>query len=225
MSKTQPAAGEQAISDEAVRARTGKTWAQWGSILDRWNAAEKDHKAIARHLADRHGLDAWWSQAVTVRYEQDRGMRKIGERADGSYEVSVQRTIATTPEQAFNACTDAKLLSKWFTTKATVDLREGGRYSNADGDTGEFRRIDPPRRVRFTWGNPKHCPGTTVEISFTRRGLDKTAIRIQHMKLASEKDREAMREGWSWALDSLKSFLETGRPVTFETWKKRAKDV
>jgi hypothetical protein len=41
------------------------------------------------------------------------------------------------------------------------------------------------------------------------------------MKLASQDDREEMREGWSWALDSLKSFLETGKPVTFEEWKRK----
>jgi uncharacterized protein YndB with AHSA1/START domain len=221
MGKARTTAGEQAISDDAVRARTGKTWAQWGVILDRWGAKEKDHKSIARHLASHHELDPWWSQAVTVRYEQDRGLRKVGERAGGTYELSVQRTIATTPEVAYDACTDPKLLSKWFTTKAKADLRVGGRYSNADGDTGEFRRLDPPRRVRFTWENPKHCPGTTVEITFDAKAPNKTAVRVQHMKLASQRDRKEMREGWSWALGSLKSFLETGKPVTYEEWKKK----
>ncbi len=32
--------------------------------------------ATARYLADQHGLERWWAQAVTIQYEYDRGLRK-----------------------------------------------------------------------------------------------------------------------------------------------------
>jgi len=73
-------AGFRRISDESVRARTGKSWAQWFRILDRWRAPEKGHTASARHLRDRYGLGPWWAQAVSIRYEWERGLRKEGRR-------------------------------------------------------------------------------------------------------------------------------------------------
>jgi acyl-coenzyme A synthetase/AMP-(fatty) acid ligase len=30
---------------------------------------------------------------------------------------------------------------------------------------------------------------------------------------------ETMKEAWSWALDSLRSYLETGKPIAVEAWE------
>jgi hypothetical protein len=32
-----------------------------------------------------------------------------------------------------------------------------------------------------------------------------------------------MREGWTWAMDSLRSYLETGAPIPHEDWLKARK--
>jgi hypothetical protein len=64
------------ISDDSVRRRTGKGWADWLEILDEWDATDTDHTGRARHLRDAHGVDPWWAQAVTVRYEYERGLRE-----------------------------------------------------------------------------------------------------------------------------------------------------
>lgn len=42
------------ISDEAVRAKTGRIWKQWFSILDAAGAAKMAHRDIARLLAKRY---------------------------------------------------------------------------------------------------------------------------------------------------------------------------
>ena len=68
-------AGTRRISEEAVRSKTGKGWDEWFSILDRSDVKDKGHTAIARHLRDELGVNAWWAQAVTVRYEYERGLR------------------------------------------------------------------------------------------------------------------------------------------------------
>jgi hypothetical protein len=34
------------------------------------------HKQIAEYLYEKHGLSGWWSQVVTVVYEQERGLRE-----------------------------------------------------------------------------------------------------------------------------------------------------
>ena len=70
------ATGYRRISDEAVRTKTGKGWEEWFSILDTWRVKEKGHTKSAKHLREDYGLSPWWAQAVTIRYEWERGLRK-----------------------------------------------------------------------------------------------------------------------------------------------------
>lgn len=43
---------------------------------------------------------------------------------------------------------------------------------------------------------------------------------LSHEKLSSKAEVEDLREGWSWAMDSLKSYLETGKSISWKEWKK-----
>jgi hypothetical protein len=65
------------ISDEAVRARTGKRWSEWFTILDRFKVEEDGHKLAAKYLHEKYKLSPWWSQAVTIHYEWERGLRIV----------------------------------------------------------------------------------------------------------------------------------------------------
>ncbi len=69
----------------------------------------------------------------------------------------------------FEALTSPGHLNKWFTNGAMVDLREGGRYSNGDGDRGRFLEISRNERLRFTWDNVGHALGTIVEIFLSKK--------------------------------------------------------
>ena len=215
-------AGEGAIGDEAVGNRTGKNWNQWFSILDKWGAMEKGHKAMAEYLHTKHAVSPWWSQTVTIRYERERGLRVVGQKGK-NFEVSVQRTIGTTVKKAFEAWTEPKILNKWFTTKAKVDLKVGGKYSNSDKDKGECKVIVPGKRLRFTWENEEHCPDTVVEVTFTPQKGGKVAVRVTHFLLKNTRQRDEMKSGWSWALDSLKTHIETGKKLKYENWLKDKK--
>jgi hypothetical protein len=64
------------ISDDSVLRRTGKGWSEWLEVLDECGAAERGHTASARHLRDSYGVSPWWAQAITVRYEYERGLRQ-----------------------------------------------------------------------------------------------------------------------------------------------------
>lgn len=68
--------GFRRISDEAVRAKTGKGWDEWFTILDKWGVKDKGHILAAKHLHELYGLSPWWAQAVTIRYEWERGLRE-----------------------------------------------------------------------------------------------------------------------------------------------------
>ena len=91
------------IGDDAVVSATGKTRDEWFALLDDAGATGWKHQAIATWLARDQGVDPWWAQGVTVGYEQARGIRLPGQRQDGTFEVSVTRTIAGDVEPALRA--------------------------------------------------------------------------------------------------------------------------
>lgn len=206
------------MSDEQVKLRTGRGMKAWGALLDRWGAATKGHPATAKYLAQQHGLSSWWSQMVTVMYERDRGLREIGQKSSGSYSLDVQRTIRTDAKRAYAAWVEASAWNRWFSTKTKLSAKVGGSYANGDGDTGTFLALVPGKRLRFTWDNAKHCPGTVVEVVITPTPDGRVKVGLTHTKLRTKKDREEMKGGWSWAMDSLRSYLETGAGIPHEVW-------
>lgn len=70
------------ISNESVKVRTGKNWKQWLAILDKFNVKKNGHKLAAKHLYDRYKLGPWWSQAVAIRYEWERGLRTMKDQRE-----------------------------------------------------------------------------------------------------------------------------------------------
>jgi len=206
------------ISDESVKVKTGKDWSQWFKLLDKFGGKEKGHKLMAKWLGEKHQLEAWWAQTVTVQYERARGIRKVNERGKG-FAVSVSRTVDVSLTKAWNAWAKAEELSKWFTTSAKQDFKEGGRYENADKDSGTFLKIVPKKRILFTWEQKQHKPGSEVEVTFQEKEKGKVRMCLSHEKLSSKAEVEDLREGWSWAMDSLKSYLETGKSISWKEWK------
>jgi hypothetical protein len=57
-----------------------------------------------------------------------------------------------------------------------------------------------------------------VEIWISPKGEEESLIRLEHSRLRNREEFEDLKKGWQWALDSLRSYLETGRPITFEKW-------
>ena len=58
------------MSDEAVKAKTGKTWKQWFEILKRAGASKMSHQEIVGLLTAKHNVGPWWQQMITVSYER-----------------------------------------------------------------------------------------------------------------------------------------------------------
>jgi Domain of unknown function (DUF4287) len=90
--KTATGKSEPRMSDEAVKAKTGKTWKEWFAILDKAGAKKMTHQEIVQLLHTKHDVGPWWVQMVTVTYEQQSGMRQNHERPDG-FQISVSRTL------------------------------------------------------------------------------------------------------------------------------------
>jgi uncharacterized protein YndB with AHSA1/START domain len=174
------------MSDEAVRAKTGRTWPEWFAILDAAGARQWSHKQIVAYLSQEHGVGPWWQQSVTVGYEQARGLRELHEMP-GGYQISVSKTIAAPAEALFDAWMDEATRARWLPDA-----------------TFTARKATPGKSIRAAWAD-----GTTsLDIQFYRKGENKTQVTAQHNKLAGGDEAERMKEYWRAALDRLKTLLE-----------------
>jgi uncharacterized protein YndB with AHSA1/START domain len=133
--------------------------------------------------------------------------------------------ISPPPSMVFKALTSPDQLNEWFTNRAKVDLRVGGRYSNNDGDRGRFLEIVPNKRLRFSWDNPSWAPGSIVEI-LLKRIKNRTVLTLIHSGFEREKERKhyaSVQSGWDWALANLKSYVEGRKTIGYEDWLRRVR--
>lgn len=173
------------MSDEAVKAKTGKTWKQWFTILDKAGAKKMSHQEIVKYLKTEQEVGPWWQQMVTVTYEQARGLRKQHERPDG-YQISVSRTVNVPIAKLYKAFANDKARNAW--------LAEDGLA---------VRKATTNKSMRVTWNDVK----TTLEINFVPKGDDKSVVVLQHSKLPNAKAAATMKTYWGKALDRLRDTL------------------
>jgi hypothetical protein len=176
-----------ATSDEAIRERTGRGWEEWFDVLDDWGAAELSHRQIARRVAGELGIDplAWNAQAITMSYERARGLRAVGERADG-FAVTAQKTVAVPVEQLFDAFVDGSLRARWLPED---QLRE--------------RTVTKPKSARFDWAGG----ATRVNVTFIAKSDESSTVAVEHGRLADAGEAERMKAFWRERLSTLKSQL------------------
>jgi uncharacterized protein YndB with AHSA1/START domain len=134
----------------------------------------------------------------------------------------LERSFAASPEDVFDAWTNPQVLERWWTVQSSessprceVDLRVGGRYvlrmRDDSGELhvvgGEYREVDRPRRLVYTWRwegdgglHPGHVSVVTVEF---RADGDVTNVVLEHSGLASEESRTRHGTGWQTVLERL----------------------
>ena len=75
---------------------------------------------------------------------------------------------------------------------------------------GEYRELQPDRKIVFTWSWDddeawaNHTSIVTVELSDRDGG---TELRLRHENLPNEESREGHSEGWKSALDKLEKLF------------------
>lgn len=175
------------IGDEAVKKATGCDWGRWFQCLDRAGCAGMTHKEIASLIHARWPtVGGWWSQMVTVGYEQARG-RRARNQAAGGYRVSSSKTVAVPVKSLFRCWEDRKKRAAWL---------KDHRFT--------VRTATAPKSMRITWVDGK----TSVEANFFAKGASKSVVSLEHSQLASSKDVARMRAYWGKALERMKATLE-----------------
>lgn len=172
------------VSDDAIRAKTGRGWEEWFALLDADGARERPHAEIAE-LAARHGAEPWWRQAVAVSYERARGLRAKHQTASG-YQVSASRTVGAPLARLWAAWTDGRTRRRWL-----------------PDTTFTVRKATSEKSLRITWSD-----GSSLDVLFLAKGPGRSQVSVDHRKLADAEAVERMRAFWRERLTRLQELLE-----------------
>ena len=131
----------------------------------------------------------------------------------------VRKTVPGTAEDVFDAWTNAKKLATWMSIgsekpfRAEIDLKVGGKFKIEmfhEGahhpHTGEYRIIDRPNTLSFTWiSDWTDNQPSVVTIHFSQKG-DNTELLLTHEGLP-EQWAMPHESGWGEFIDSLSGWL------------------
>jgi uncharacterized protein YndB with AHSA1/START domain len=145
--------------------------------------------------------------------------------AESGLTLRLHRVLPGQRERVFAACTQREDLSRWwgphgFTTPhIDLDLRVGGRYRFAmqppEGEvfhlTGEFRAIEPPALLEYTfrWEPPDPEDRETIETVSLGDRRDATEFGLVQVGFATEARRALHEEGWTDSLDRLQELISS----------------
>jgi uncharacterized protein YndB with AHSA1/START domain len=137
--------------------------------------------------------------------------------------LRIERTFDAPVERVFAAWTSEEVLRRWLhgmpgweTPTAEVDLRVGGRIrilmrdpsgGAESGATGEYRVVDPPHRLVFTWvwdDQPDQPQLIELEFSECDGG---TTVLMTNSSIPGDERWASQQRGWNVCFDNLDRVL------------------
>jgi uncharacterized protein YndB with AHSA1/START domain len=135
--------------------------------------------------------------------------------------------IATAAEKVWKAITEGELTRQYWKHENVSDWKPGSTWEHVADDgkrtvklAGKVVECIPNKRLVLTWGEVADAANTSkhsrVAIDIETVGnMVRLTVTHDELKPGSEMARK-IANGWPRVLSSLKSFLETGRPL--DTW-------
>lgn len=137
--------------------------------------------------------------------------------------LRIERTFDAPVERVFDAWTSEEVLRRWLhgmpgweTPTAEVDLRVGGKIrivmrdpsdGTEAGATGEYRVVEPPRKLVFTWIWDHHPDEPQlIELEFSERDGTTTVV-MTNSSIPTEAQWESQERGWNVCYDNLERML------------------
>lgn len=132
-------------------------------------------------------------------------------------EITIEATVKAPIDRVWAAWNDPRAIEQWnaaspdwHTPRASVDLREGGKFTSRmearDGSMGFdfegiYTRIEPNRLIEYTMGD-----GRKVRVEFAAAG-DAVSVR-ETFDAEDTHTAEQQRQGWQSILDNFARHVE-----------------
>lgn len=153
----------------------------------------------------------------------------LADQARRSATLKMTRRFSAAPERVFRAFADREIFARWWGPKgftlpshqwrpepgATYRLDMRAPSGNVFVLTGEFREVDPPRRLVYTWTwQQDEAMGheTLVTLEFRPFGRG-TELQLTHELFPSRTIANRHRHGWTQCFDRLVISLKGRKPA------------
>lgn len=140
--------------------------------------------------------------------------------------------ISAEPQRIWDALIKPEFTRKYWEHLNVSDWKPGSKWEHRSADAsnqlklvGKVVEFTPPRRLVLTWANPADAdkPAAHSRVTIDLEPMDDMVrLTVTHDELAPGSDMlRGITEGWPRVLSSLKSLLESGKPLP--TWAKAKK--
>jgi uncharacterized protein YndB with AHSA1/START domain len=199
---------DQPVGDASCKAATGKTLPEWFALIDAQGGPALGRRVIGQWLLTEMKVDIWWSPTINCEYEIARNQLEKDGKPRG-YTICATKTIKADANACYAAFASASELDRWFGAGHSLDLGDGGKLGNADGNRATIKKANPGKTIRMTWEDADLTLATPVEIKFAPVGA-KTTVMVTIDRLQTRAEADGYRRAWGEALDRLKTLLEAG---------------
>jgi uncharacterized protein YndB with AHSA1/START domain len=135
--------------------------------------------------------------------------------------------ISAKQQQVWDALIKGEFTRKYWQRENVSDWKPGSTWEHRkiDGSqeaqlVGKVVEFNPPRRMVWTWALPADVANTAAHsrVTFELEQMESMVrLTVTHDELAADSDMlRGISEGWPRVLSSLKTLLETGKPLP--TW-------
>ena len=132
--------------------------------------------------------------------------------------------ISSSPQKVWNALIDPETTAKYWQHENVSDWTPGSRWEHRAADKDRTLRLvgkvvesSPPKRLVITWALPadEARPEKHSRVTFEIEPVnDVVRLTVTHNEFEPGSEMfKSIQEGWPKVLSSLKSLLETGRPL------------
>ncbi|GAA5497308.1 hypothetical protein Rhal01_03501 [Rubritalea halochordaticola] len=134
-------------------------------------------------------------------------------------EFSYTTFIAKPAKTVWNALTQKDTVNQYYLAPIhTLELKQGGKISYGGEQemiSGTITKLEAPKTLTHTFNFAgSKDPETTVSYSIEPIGEEMCALTVTHSGFQEENQTYAnVAGGWPFILSSLKTLLETGKPM------------
>lgn len=132
--------------------------------------------------------------------------------------------IATTPEKLWNALIDGEMTRQYWRHDNISDWQPGSTWEHRSSDgsnrldiTGKVLEVSPHKRLILSWVSPENIDDADKysRVTFDIEPIDDLVkLTVTHIDLEAEsKMLQGISRGWPVVLSSLKTLLESGKPL------------
>ncbi|ACZ21427.1 hypothetical protein Sked_14910 [Sanguibacter keddieii DSM 10542] len=185
-----PGASAPEMSDEKIRAGTGRGWDEWVTLAAAGPGRDASHAQIATWAIDDHGLTGWWGHGVAVGVRRLTGQRVPGQMADGTFAVSRTKTLPITEPELREIVLDA---ASWALLLPGLEVT--------------LRSKPTSKSLRFAIVDDGEPEGSIL-VTLAAAGADRCRATVSHEKLASTAAGERWKTFWAGWLDVVADALD-----------------